>query len=486
MRPILFSGPNCDWCHRKIEDSVSSTFGTTEGVRFCSESCFAQSRRATFKRAKACDWCRHIRHAVSYVDFQDGASQLQFCSDKCLNQYKMQIFVKETQAHLEMNPQLMEPVNGSDGNLITPELWMKNCHSRSASPESQVRSRSTSPYGTDKEASALRRDVTPTITSPLTNRPTITVAPVSKLLPPPVSSSTQNTILHPAELLSNRPSMKTMRKRRTLRSGPPVREHILPRPTSAESVKHNQIQQRQIPNGNKIPTHLEGSTRPQIINPFEGRFSSPPPNLFQIRPNLMSSQQGPPSMATHTSHLPHLPNLRSPSMNRDARVQMPLPPFLGSQVPPVTVLVPCPIIMPIPVPIPIPINIPEFLIKLLQMRNENPPTGSISPGRSHRPDTQESDLNNNLDMRGNTEGRGKSRQDREATDEESTIGHLEVQKNDTGSETSDNESASRNREVVPKIKITRLQSKRILTSRELDSTRPLRKRKRVVGIGSEI
>lgn len=88
-----------------------------EGPRYCTESCFSQSRRASFKRAKTCDWCKHVRHAVSYVDFQDGASQLQFCSDKCLNQYKMQIFCKETQAHLDMNPHLKEK-GGTDGNQI--------------------------------------------------------------------------------------------------------------------------------------------------------------------------------------------------------------------------------------------------------------------------------------------------------------------------------------------------------------------------------
>lgn len=44
------------------------------------------------------------------MDFNDGATQLQFCSDKCLNQYKMQIFCRETQAHLDLNPHLREKV----------------------------------------------------------------------------------------------------------------------------------------------------------------------------------------------------------------------------------------------------------------------------------------------------------------------------------------------------------------------------------------
>lgn len=68
---------------------------------------------------------------MNYVDFQDGEQQLQFCSDKCLNQYKMNIFCKETQAHLQMHTHLKEAackmkVSGSV-NLITPELWLRDC-----------------------------------------------------------------------------------------------------------------------------------------------------------------------------------------------------------------------------------------------------------------------------------------------------------------------------------------------------------------------
>lgn len=105
----------CGWCKRTVSLSSPEFLASPEGPRYCTESCFSQSRRASFKRAKTCDWCKHVRHAVSYVDFHDGASQLQFCSDKCLNQYKMQIFCKETQAHLDMNPHLKEKSSGNDG-----------------------------------------------------------------------------------------------------------------------------------------------------------------------------------------------------------------------------------------------------------------------------------------------------------------------------------------------------------------------------------
>lgn len=60
-------------------------------------------------------------------------------SDKCLNQYKMNIFCKETQAQLELHPHLQNttllPENlcktTPEPNLplITPDLWLRDCHS---------------------------------------------------------------------------------------------------------------------------------------------------------------------------------------------------------------------------------------------------------------------------------------------------------------------------------------------------------------------
>ncbi|XP_050308980.1 sine oculis-binding protein homolog [Anthonomus grandis grandis] len=112
----------CGWCGKSIEENNSVVSAT---AAFCSELCFSQSRRASFKRNKTCDWCRHSHHTVSYVELQDNSTQLQFCSDSCLNQYKMHIFCRETQAHLELHPHIHE--GDSSGNLITPDLWMKNC-----------------------------------------------------------------------------------------------------------------------------------------------------------------------------------------------------------------------------------------------------------------------------------------------------------------------------------------------------------------------
>ncbi|XP_076623647.1 sine oculis-binding protein [Colletes latitarsis] len=126
---------SCSWCGRITQicksgrtNSLSYNMINTLG-HFCSEACFAAGR-AVFKQAKTCDWCRHIRNSGSHVDFQDDESQLQFCSDKCLNQYKMNIFCHETQTHLML--QGLNNVSCHDtekGNLITPELWFRSCQS---------------------------------------------------------------------------------------------------------------------------------------------------------------------------------------------------------------------------------------------------------------------------------------------------------------------------------------------------------------------
>ena len=123
----------CVWCQKIGRDQY--TIKTSNGTKtFCSEVCFIQCRRASFKQSKICDWCKHVRHTVNYVEFRDGESQLQFCSEKCLNQYKMSIFCKETQEHLNKikeNGEDSEPERDNDKEkeiLITPDLWMISDH----------------------------------------------------------------------------------------------------------------------------------------------------------------------------------------------------------------------------------------------------------------------------------------------------------------------------------------------------------------------
>lgn len=89
----------CGWCQKP--GLKLFTLRTADGSKaFCSELCFTQCRRASFKKNKICNWCKHVRHTVNYVDYFDGKSQLQFCSTKCLGQYKMNILCRE----IEMIP----------------------------------------------------------------------------------------------------------------------------------------------------------------------------------------------------------------------------------------------------------------------------------------------------------------------------------------------------------------------------------------------
>ena len=59
----------CAWC-QKTGTKLFTLQTANVTKAFCSEFCFTQCRRASFKKNKVCDWCKHVRHTVNYVDFQ--------------------------------------------------------------------------------------------------------------------------------------------------------------------------------------------------------------------------------------------------------------------------------------------------------------------------------------------------------------------------------------------------------------------------------
>ncbi|XP_018322260.1 sine oculis-binding protein homolog [Agrilus planipennis] len=183
-----YSG-SCDWCSHVVDDNKAIS---SAGAVFCSELCFSQSRRANFKKNKTCDWCRHVRHTISYVDFQDGASQLQFCSDKCLNQYKMHIFCRETKAHLKMHPHVPENAKSS-GVLITPDLWLRD------SRQDDALSASPPPWITKDDVQ----------TSPL---PLISLVHPSKL----IEQKTENGTFHSSSKRQKSATTQKKKRKRTL------------------------------------------------------------------------------------------------------------------------------------------------------------------------------------------------------------------------------------------------------------------------------
>ncbi|KAL1131260.1 hypothetical protein AAG570_010878, partial [Ranatra chinensis] len=327
----------CAWC-QKVGNASQFSFKTPSGNKvFCSEVCFTQCRRANFKRNKTCDWCRHVRHTVNYVDFQDGDHQLQFCSDKCLNQYKMNIFCKETQAHLELHPHIQDAAAAAAGtssncaanNLITPELWMRDC--RSQSPD------------TDRSATP------PRIPSPLIE---------IKMSPPgsPRSADPRHRINPQLHKKSHRDPKRTSSS--SPRSG-----------GSVSPPKSSHFQPHLLP-----PPHFLPHDHPRHPIFFPPGFL-PPPQLF-------SPLQRPP------------PPRKMQPINRPPLQPPPLLPIQFPQhslLPPPTTLIPYPLFVPIPVPIPIPIPLPGFRLDKSPADAKPPPSGQQEQGR---PANQEQKIDN--------------------------------------------------------------------------------------------
>uniref|UniRef100_A0A1B6CKD9 Sine oculis-binding protein homolog n=1 Tax=Clastoptera arizonana TaxID=38151 RepID=A0A1B6CKD9_9HEMI len=359
----------CAWC-QKIGQSKTFAFKTTtpNGQKaFCSEVCFTQCRRASFKRNKTCDWCRHIRHTVNYVDFQDGDHQLQFCSDKCLNQYKMNIFCKETQAHLQLHPHLKNSSlsNGAVGTssnnastLITPELWMRDC--RSESPDSN---RSGSPA---RIPSPIIEITTPVKDSPASTPPP-TIPPQQPLIIPKCEP------LPPPTKVKKEPGSKTRRTSRSKRLGRPAMStssHVEFRATSSSSPRStNSVSPPKtvppmmppLPHYPPLPPHLFPADHPLHRPPFLPPGLFPPPHFFadlNTRFPLPRPQLRRPANPVVPPLLPINRPMQHPPM-----LQPPTPVPSQSLLPPTTVLIPYPIIIPVPIPIPIPIPLSLFKTK---------------------------------------------------------------------------------------------------------------------------
>ncbi|CAB1331050.1 unnamed protein product [Coregonus sp. 'balchen'] len=402
----------CAWCQKVGVKRYSLNMGT-ELKSFCSEKCFAACRRAYFKRNKArdedgrgeklpqhsyskdtprlvfktnsdvlvCDWCKHIRHTKEYLDFGAGERRLQFCSAKCLNQYKMDIFYKETQAALPgglCNPG-HGPVEGKSesstgAQLLTPESW--------GTPLGDLRRKAPSPGGNPSvpvpsSSTAASPSETGTVCSPsssLAKNPTPRPHE-SPTLPPPTHPS-----LHPpmGVPLGSPPMVMTPQ-------GP------VPLPFFME----HQMMQQMRPPFLRPPPHAPGPNSP-LSNPMIPGIGPPPPPPRTLgppsspmhrtqfsphhhpsnNPNLGGNPPGmmPPHPGLHipgfpfpSNMMPNGPMLMPPMMNFGM-------PSLAPLVPPPTLLVPYPVIVPLPVPIPIPIPFPF-----------NPKTSKDKPSNNNDP-----------------------------------------------------------------------------------------------------
>ncbi|XP_055490963.1 LOW QUALITY PROTEIN: sine oculis-binding protein homolog A [Leucoraja erinacea] len=378
----------CAWCQKLGIKRYSLSMGS-EVKSFCSEKCFAACRRAYFKRNKSvplttdgcpfesspgshhvqqdrikdttvCDWCKHIRHTKEYLDFGDGERRLQFCSAKCLNQYKMDIFYKETQANLPaglcstMHPAAAEKKSEHMGvqQLLTPESWNM--------PLSDIRRKPPSPVAPCPQSQVP----VPSSSSP-SDHPAKLHTPVSKAsgtmdgpgvqvqqpLPPglggvtvgnnPPSMVMTNRGPVPLPVFMEQQMMQQMCPPPYIRGPPPphtpspnspLSNHLVPGlgPRSmgpnSSPMQHRSMLSPHPPH--TPPPHPQGLLPPSAAPPPSPTSPFPPHNLMANSGHM---------------HLPHLMNFGVPS--------------LSPLVPPPTLLVPYPLIVPLPVPIPIPIPI---------------------------------------------------------------------------------------------------------------------------------
>lgn len=116
---VCVESSKCVWCGSASAQMQLQSEKTGKRVALCGESCFVQMRHSSFKKAKLCDWCHAPRQTLTFVDFQDGDNQLQFCGDQCLNNYKMHIFCRETQEHLQQMQMPGGAGGGSSGGEAT-------------------------------------------------------------------------------------------------------------------------------------------------------------------------------------------------------------------------------------------------------------------------------------------------------------------------------------------------------------------------------
>ncbi|XP_023209053.1 sine oculis-binding protein homolog isoform X2 [Xiphophorus maculatus] len=424
----------CAWCQKVGVKRYSLSMGS-ELKSFCSEKCFAACRRAYFKRNKTrdggglggklprhvftqdaprlvfktnsdvlvCDWCKHIRHTKEYLDFGAGERRLQFCSAKCLNQYKMDIFYKETQAALP--GALCNPGHGAGGEgkpecsagvqLLTPESW--------GTPLTDLRRKAPSP-GSHSGTSALVSS-TSSATSP---------SETAAVCSPSSSTSTKIPTPRPHESPTLPPPPLPLHPPVGVPSGSPPMVMTPRGPMPLPLFMEHQMMQQIRPPFLRPSAHPGGPNSP-LSNPIIPGIGPPPPprtlgpasspmHRPLLSPHIHHSSNPNPGMIPPHPGLP-IPGLPPfPPVNMMPNGPIPLPPMmnfgmpsLAPLVPPPTLLVPYPVIVPLPVPIPIPIPIP-FNSKTSRDQPESsssvhsaPDSSEASSSRAHSPSSSGSD-----------------------------------------------------------------------------------------------
>lgn len=395
----------------------------------------------------------------------------------------MHIFCRETQAHLDLNPHLVNA--SSSSNLITPDLWLKNCKSRSASPTSE-RSGSPNPDSApSKPANAEKTEAQKTQTrSPL---PLITIAPTAKLMKQKrLSEEAVPLQKSPEAKKEARNSKMNLRKRRTSKCSATVTSQTVRQRTS--TPKAQDLRMCSPSDGSSPASSTVGNTLhspPHPINPHPPAPPFPTNHMFSMPPPMFMD-----------NHDPRHPPIFPPRLNFMPRPGIPLdrprlppplnfpPPIQGmqGQAPPVTVLVPYPVILPIPLPIPIPIPFSAFV--------------QAHCANKVKTEAKTEDVEGPLDFTMNSD---KKKDEEVVEDSNEPVPELmqelspvcgqnneRVEEDKVESDVTDSGNPE---QTLPKFKITRLGNKMakiVAKSREpSESTRPLRKRRRLVEVATD-
>ncbi|CAH1799088.1 unnamed protein product [Owenia fusiformis] len=362
----------CNWC-QKFGVTLYSLKTTNGTKKFCSEDCFTQCRRASFKKNKICDWCKHVRHTADYVEFQDGEQQFQFCSDKCLNQYKMNIFCYEAQEHLIQMQSKLEtekksmpsPKKQGKEVLITPDLWTQSKQDKTVAQSHLMIDEAEKPhnaYPEDRiklrnhdrkrarllEAPILGHESTSTPQSEMDSR-------ASSLSPATSDGSSISPLSH--KLLSSLrdlPGGHGMLLKEALTSSRPT---VVRAPLSGNSSTSAAVSPAQAKTPNQRPN---GTSTPPLIQIPAGNI----PPMFL-----------PPGMPMPGLPLPPYPY-----------PPYPCPPGMPGFAPPPTLMVPFPLPIPIPIPIPVPFPVKDGKPVLLpEFSRPSRCSSSSSEGHTQKP-----------------------------------------------------------------------------------------------------
>ncbi|VDI19783.1 Hypothetical predicted protein [Mytilus galloprovincialis] len=403
----------CAWCQKSGPKLF--TLKTSSGSKaFCSEVCFTQCRRASFKKNKVCDWCKHVRHTVNYVDFQDGEQQLQFCSAKCLNQYKMSIFCKETQEHLKQirsPPEVKKPKTNNDEQiLITPDLWLKEGKSevidkedKSVTNEKELDLKHRIPKidKIENDVSSREKHISQTKSLPermsrdkhrrATPKDSKASTPISNGLQEPANSATSQRLTPVSQ--GNMPALSQMLPPQLWNMFAPSMPQMggmppwfypgfMPPMTGfmppgfpmdgmqrylSEAGFSNAQQPPVSPVVSEDSISESAETRKNVTN--GNRNQSVHTNSGIKPPTFMDNHM---FSGTDTNH-----HGRYPQMNNHAQ-------NTGNGLPPATMIMPMPIALPFPVPIPLPL--PLTMEKIMEVFGKNKSTENSSSSKNHLSD----------------------------------------------------------------------------------------------------